>query len=76
MMTTWFTRSGWFYRPGSWQGWLVLAVGLAWMVHVFLFVDGRSHSVSDTLYGIFPYWTPTLLLLDWIARRTSASSSN
>jgi hypothetical protein len=27
-------------------------------------------SVSDTLYGIFPFWLPTMLALAWIADRT------
>jgi hypothetical protein len=37
---------------------------------VFIAVDRHSHSVSDTLYGIFPFWVPTLLTLAWIADRT------
>jgi len=28
-------------------------------------------AVSDTLYGIFPYWIPALGILNWIASRTS-----
>jgi hypothetical protein len=32
-------------------------------------VDRHSHSVSDTLYGIYPFFVATFLLLDWIARR-------
>jgi len=27
--------------------------------------------VSDTLYGLFPYWVPALLLLERIAARAS-----
>jgi hypothetical protein len=27
--------------------------------------------VSDTLYGIFPYIVPTLMLLYWVASKTS-----
>src|SRR4029077_10682216 len=44
---------------------------LSFCVHTFLFVDGKSHSVSDTLYGVFPFWVPTFLLYIWIADRTS-----
>jgi hypothetical protein len=27
--------------------------------------------VSDTLYGVFPFVVPTLMLLNWIASKTS-----
>jgi hypothetical protein len=35
-----------------------------------LAIDRHSHSVSDTLYGIFPFWAPALLVLAWVADRT------
>jgi hypothetical protein len=38
---------------------------------VFRAVDRHSHSVSDMLYGIFPFVVCTFLLVDWIAGRTS-----
>jgi len=37
---------------------------------VFWAIDRHSHSVSDTLYGVFPFWAPALLGLAWIADRT------
>jgi len=43
----------------------------AFCIQVFLAVDSRSHSVSDTLYGIFPYIVPSFLVLLWIASKTS-----
>lgn len=68
----WFKPMGPIYRPVSSAGWIVTLLAAAFCVHIFLFVDGRAHSVSDTLYGIFPYWVPTFLLWIWIASRTSA----
>jgi hypothetical protein len=41
-------------------------------VQVFLAVDRRSHSASDTLYGVFPFVVPCLMLLNWVASKTSA----
>jgi hypothetical protein len=41
-------------------------------VQVFLAVDRNSHSVSDTLYGVFPFVVPAVLLVNWVAFRTSA----
>ena len=70
----WFKPLGPLYRPVSIFGWTVTVLASAFCVHIFRFVDGRSHSVSDTLYGIFPYWIPTFLLWHSIASRTSAES--
>lgn len=67
----WFKPWGWFYFPVSVAGWLALALTLLFFVNTFLAIDRHSHSVSDTLYGIFPYWVPALGILLWIASRTS-----
>ncbi len=71
MKREWFRPWGWIYRPVSWQGVLVILLTLAFCVQVFLAVDRRSHSVSDTLYGIFPYIVPALMVLNWIASKSS-----
>ena len=67
----WFRRSGWFYVPVSVPGVIVTVGALAFCVQVFWVVDRNSHSVTDTLYGVYPFIIPTLLLLDWVAGRTS-----
>ena len=72
----WFKPFGLVFLPVSIPGWIITAAAVAFCLHVFLFVDGRSHSVSDTLYGVFPYWVPTFLLWIWIASMTSADGSN
>ena len=72
MDRAWFRSWGWVYRPVSWQGAVLLLLTLLFCVQVFLAVDRHSHSVSDTLYGIFPFVVPTLMLLNWIASKTSA----
>ena len=51
----------------------IVAVGAA--AAVFVLVDQGSHSVSDTLYGIFPFFVCSFPLLDWIAARTSRESN-
>ncbi len=70
-MRSWFKAWGWIYRPVSWKGVLVSLLGLAFSIQVFLAVDGRSHSASDTLYGVFPYIVPCWMLVYWIATKTS-----
>jgi hypothetical protein len=74
-MRTWFRPWGWIYRPVSWQGVLLSALVLGFCVQVFLAVDHQSHSVSDTLYGVFPYIVPCLMLWNWLASKTSGRSA-
>ena len=71
MKREWFRAWGWIYRPVSWQGVLIILLTLGFCVQVFLAVDRRSHSVSDTLYGIFPYIVPALMALNWVASKSS-----
>jgi hypothetical protein len=70
----WFRRWGWIYRPMSWQGWALLAVTIIFCVQAFIAIDRHSHSASDTLYGVFPYFVPAFSILGWIASHTSARS--
>jgi hypothetical protein len=74
MKRRWFAPWGWVYRPVRWQGFALLIPALAFCVQVFVAVDRQSHSVSDTLYGIFPYVVPCLILLYWVASRTSGDT--
>jgi hypothetical protein len=71
MKTAWFRRWGWFHYPISLLGLLVVVAALAFCAQVFWAIDRKSHSASDTLYGVFPYFTCCFLLLDWVATRTS-----
>ncbi len=73
MRFAWFRSWGWIYSPISWQGVGLVVVATAFCVQVFVAVDHHSHSVSDTLYGIFPYIVPCLIVLNWVASKTSLS---
>ena len=75
MNNLWFKRLGWFYRPVSWQGFALAILALAFCIQVFAAIDRHSHSASDTLYGIFPYFTCCFLLLNWVAGNTSRRAS-
>lgn len=66
-----FRPFGILFLPVSLAGWVITALPVAFCVQVFLAIDRRSHSVSDTLYGIFPFWVPTFLLWAWLAGRLS-----
>jgi hypothetical protein len=74
MAQRWFAPWGWIYRPVSWQSIVLILLAGIFCVQVFVAIDRRSHSVSDTLYGIFPFWVPCLIVLNWIASKTSGAS--
>jgi hypothetical protein len=54
----------------------VILVSLAgvFCAQVFVAIDRHSNSVSDTLYGIFPFVVPTSIVLNWIASKTSGTT--
>jgi hypothetical protein len=70
MFRNWFKRFGWFYLPVSVPGAIILLAAAIFCVTVFIAVDRHSHSASDTLYRIFPFFACTFLMLDWIGIRT------
>jgi hypothetical protein len=69
-MMRWFRPLGPAFLPVSAAGWAFTLLASAFCAQVFWAIDRHSHSVTDTLYGIFPFWAPTLLGLAWIADRT------
>jgi drug/metabolite transporter (DMT)-like permease len=68
-----FTRVGWFCVPSSIVGAVLCALAAVFCATVFVAIDRHSHSASDTLYGVFPYFVCTFLALDWIGTRSSES---
>lgn len=61
----WFRRKlfGWGWTPITWQGWVIVGVYTFLIGFVFARIDAASHSVSDTLFGIFlPFLGLTALL--------------
>lgn len=71
MKNAWFKSIGWLYVPASIPGGMIALAALAFCVQVFVAVDRRSHSASDTLYGVFPFFACAFLLFDWVAGKTS-----
>ena len=49
MHLPWFKRHGILFIPKAFFGWIILIAGIAYAVFVFIDIDSRSHSVSDTL---------------------------
>jgi len=59
----------WLFKPTDGVFAILAAVGFC--ANVFLVTDRHSHSVSDTLYGVFPFFMCAFLLVDWIGRSSS-----
>jgi hypothetical protein len=49
MKFPWFKQAGILFIPISFIGWLIALGSLVYTVYVFVDIDSRSHSVSDTL---------------------------
>lgn len=75
MKPKWFKRIGWFHLPVSVPGGLVVLLALLFCATVFRAIDRHSHSAADTLYGVFPFFACTFLMVDWIGNRTSGQGS-
>jgi len=67
----WFKQWGWFYVPASVPGLAICGATFVFCGTVFFAIDRDSHSASDTLYRVFPFFTCAFLLWDWIGARTS-----
>lgn len=62
----WFRAKeyGWGWYPSSWQGWLTLAIFVGINVYIFVEIDSRSHSGSDSLISyVIPFVVSLALLL-------------
>lgn len=66
-----FRKGKFVHTPISLTGYAIWLIAVIFLVTVFVAVDNDSHSVSDTLYGIFPYFASTFLLVEWFASKTS-----
>jgi hypothetical protein len=49
MKSNWFRQDGIIFIPKAVYGWIILILAVAYAVYSFIEIDGRSHSVSDTL---------------------------
>ncbi len=76
MKPAWFRPWGPTYRPTSWQGVALTLVAVALSATAFILVDRHSHSASDTLYGVAPYWLAALVSLHGAAIATAGGGAN
>lgn len=64
----WFKakRYGWGWTPAGWQGWAVIVIYVAILLHFFLAVSERLYSLTDTIISfLISALGPTIILI-WI----------
>lgn len=76
MKQQWFKRKGVFFIPISLIGWVIMVVGIIYTVYIFLDIDSRSHSASDTLRPFFIHLLLVGLAYTLIAFLTSYDSTD
>jgi membrane protein DedA with SNARE-associated domain len=74
MNLPWFKRNGIFFIPASFIGWIILFGGFAYAVYIFIGIDSRSHSVSDTLINFVFNLLIIVAVYSCIAYLTSRTS--
>jgi len=76
MKMNWFKKAGLVYVPVSIIGIILYILTLGFCLTVILAANRNSHSVTDFLYGIFPYLVSSFTVLFWIAANTSEILKN
>jgi len=66
-----FRKTRFAHIPATLAGYVVWLLAAVFLATVFIAVDKDSHSVSDTFYGVFPYFASTFLLVEWFASKTA-----
>ena len=66
-----FMKCGLIFIPTSILGAILTFLTFAFCITVFIAMDRNSHSVSDTLYSLFPFFVSAFTILFWIAANTS-----
>jgi hypothetical protein len=76
MKLQWFNRKGIFYYPTSLTGWAIMLMGIIFAIYIFIDIDSRSHSASDTLRPFFIYLLFIGLAYTLIAFLTSSGPTD
>jgi hypothetical protein len=76
MKPQWFKRKGIFFIPKSLIGWAIMLIGIIFAIYVFIDIDSRSHSASDTLRPFFIILLLIGVVYTLIAFLTSSESTD
>ena len=67
----WFVPLRASYLPVTWQGWLTYIPYLYYLFITFTAINHHTHSVSDLVINLIPYWVSGAVIMTWIAKRKS-----
>jgi hypothetical protein len=67
-----FRKNRFVHTPTSVASVVIYLAAVIFLITVFIAIDKDSDSVSDTLYGIFPFFVSTFLLIEWFASKTDS----
>jgi len=76
MKPQWFKRKRIFFIPKSLIGWAMMLIGIIYAIYIFIDIDSRSHSASDTLRPFFINLLLIGLAYTLIAFLTSSGSTD
>jgi len=76
MKLPWFKRNGIFFIPISLIGWTMLLGGFVCAVYIFIHIDSKSHSASDTLINFVFYLLIIGALYSLIAYMASRTTNS
>jgi hypothetical protein len=76
MNLSWFKRVGIIFIPKNIVGWIVMLAGIGYAVYVFIDIDRKSHSVSDTMITFVFNLLIIIAFYTLIAFLTSRKSNN
>ncbi|HEX5394929.1 MAG TPA: hypothetical protein VFW52_01070 [Candidatus Saccharimonadales bacterium] len=67
----WFIPLRGSYLPNSWQGWLLYVPFLAYLIWAVWAGFENTGTNSAAVLFILPNWIAAVVVMTWIARRTS-----
>ena len=76
MNLNWFKRMGIMFVPKNIIGWIIMLAGIGYAVYVFIDIDRKSHSVSDTMITFVFNLLIIIAFYTLIAFLTSRKSNN
>ncbi|MEI6480949.1 MAG: hypothetical protein WCO19_01450 [Candidatus Saccharibacteria bacterium] len=67
----WFKQVRGSYIPVAWQGWLTYIPYIGFLGVSAWVAQSNAGSGIGAVIGVVPYWVSALVIMSWIAKRTS-----
>jgi len=67
----WFIPVRGSYLPHSWQGWLTYIPFTAYLIYALVIGWQNTNTNAQAMLFIVPNWVAAVVVMTWIAQRTS-----